>query len=68
MDSIQTLTQVLDIVEKRGAEVYKFEPEKGLTPTEVKLENAYKAGYIEALRDMKTVLKSKLNDEKLKHG
>jgi hypothetical protein len=49
--------QLLTLIETRKQEIYKFnqEPSK-LTPTEVKMENAFKAGYIKALDDLNAVI------------
>lgn len=50
------LKKLLDKLYERKQEVYKFNVESKLSPTEVKMENAYKAGYIKALDDIGTLL------------
>lgn len=50
------IKKLLSNIELRKQEVYKFNAESKLSPTEVKMENAYKAGYIKALEDLSIVL------------
>ncbi len=50
------IQKLLENLAARKQEVYKFNVENKLTPTEVKMENAYKAGYIKCIDDIATVL------------